>query len=73
MTRRRNRSNSAAGLFAWTPEGDVQPTEIVDNPRLRPCPACHAPAGQRCRTRTSRATPMADYHPARRDTPQETP
>lgn len=70
MTRRRTPGHRD-GLFVWTPEGDTQPTEIVDNPRLRPCPACHAPAGQRCRTRTSRATPMADYHPARRE-PQET-
>lgn len=71
MTRRRNRSHSRDGLFTWTPEGDTTPTEIVDNPRTRPCPACGAAAGHGCTSRTRHHTPMADYHPGRKS-PQET-
>lgn len=70
MSRRRTPGHRD-GLFEWTPGGDTVATEIADNPRARPCPACHAPAGHPCHTRTSRHTPMADYHPTRKS-PQET-
>lgn len=62
MSRRKPRTGGV-GIFEFTPDGDVQPAEIRDNPLRRPCPYCHVAAGTACRVgqRTLRA-----YHPARR-------
>ena len=62
------------GLFGFD---DGQPTEqldeVPDNPRLRPCPWCHAQPEEPCTTRLrGRRVNRADYHPARKS-PQETP
>lgn len=50
------------GLF----DGNGQPAELHDNPLQRPCPACHAPAGNDC-TRPARGGRRNNhgYHPAR--------
>lgn len=66
MSRRRQRTEGRAHLWDDTPDGGVQLGEVRDNPRLRPCPWCHAKPGQPCTVpiRTRRIT-MTDYHDAR--------
>ena len=66
MTRRRFR-RGGTGLFAFTPDGDIQPGEVRDNPLLRECRSCHAAISQPC-TRPGRGgrVPIHGYHDARR-------
>jgi len=54
------------GLWRWS-AGDIVPDDAVDNPRVRDCPTCQAPATKPCRRR-SRAglVAMTGYHPNRR-------
>lgn len=61
MSRRKPRTGGA-GIFDFTPDGDVQPAEIRDNPRRRKCQACNAPIGEPCR---SAGRVMRGYHPTR--------
>lgn len=69
MTRRaRHRGERVPGLFGFH---DGHPTEqleeIPDNPRLRPCPWCHAPPNEPCTTRLrDKRVARTDYHPARK-------
>jgi hypothetical protein len=39
------------GLWRWS-AGDVVPDEAGDNPRVRDCPTCRAPATKPCRRRS---------------------
>lgn len=68
MTRRaKHRGERIGGLFGFQ---DGRPTEqldeVLDNPRLRPCPWCGAKPNEPCTTRLrGRRVPRTEYHPAR--------
>ena len=73
MTRRRfrRRSGPGAALFGFAADGDITPSEVRDNPLLRPCRrehgGCGAAVSQHC-TRPGRGgrVPIHGYHDARR-------
>lgn len=69
MTRRaQHRGERPAGLFVFADPaaGDVEPDEVRDNPRTRPCPACGAAAAHPCVTRSRIRHELPDYHDARK-------
>lgn len=83
MSRARHRGHRPPGLFSWeqgSPTTEVD--DVPDNPKHRPCPACHARPGEAC-SRPShdggrqplRAIPgdplRRGYHPARAVIPDE--
>lgn len=73
MSPRRRRGRSRDALFTWTPDaGDIQPSEVRDNPRTRRCQACKANPGEPC-TRPGRGhggrVPIDGYHDSRLNPP----
>lgn len=69
MTRRKPRSGTGTGLFAWTPDGDITPTELAANPLTVPCrwPNCRAPQWQRCVGLRGRPLTHSPFHPIRQE------
>lgn len=64
--RRKHRTHGGAHLWHDTPDG-VEPGEVRDNPRQRPCRWCHARTGEPCTVpgRNGRRRPMTGYHDKR--------
>lgn len=70
MTRRCRCTQGRALLWQDTADGDMQPGEVRDNPRNRPCRWCHAAIGDPCTVRKRHGRrPMTGYHHARQEAP----